>query len=146
MWCLIGRYSLKKSSGLCRLLCLNNPTRHNLLLFILPIKIIDWLRLVREGRTKQGSKQPCLRWSKEFHGPSGPLEAHPHHPCPSPLSTHHPCPSPLPTPITLTHYPSEDDALQQLHIAAPPGKEGRTWPALAKAMPSRTGRQCRDRW
>jgi hypothetical protein len=40
---------------------------------------------------------------------------------------------------STTTITSEDEALQRLHQARPPGKEGRTWTALAKDIEGRSG-------
>ena len=111
-------------------------------------------------------KSRCLQWAKEARGPSGAIVSRPYHPC-LPFHPPYSClcfhiilpslpslPSLVFPPITTTlvfpsilHIPSsEDEALRQLYLACTPGKEGRTWTTLAKAMSGRSSKQCYDRW
>jgi hypothetical protein len=114
------------------------PARLGTIPFMLPIKITGLFGKFRKQLTEQS-----LQWAKEVRGPSGALVSHP---CPIFLPVFSHCHSSLLS--HCCHPPStrEDEALQQLYLAQPPGREGRTWTTLAKAMSARSGKQCRDRW
>ena len=94
-------------------------------------------------KSRKQLTEQSLQWAKEVRGPSGALVSHP---CPIFLPVFSHCHSSLLS--HCCHPPStrEDEALQQLYLAQPPGREGRTWTTLAKAMSARSGKQCRDRW